>query len=233
MLLTGSAGLAKPRASTPAEIIAAIYNPAARHRLGLIHSFIASGTVTLGNQRGVISTYWKAPTMSVTVTKYYDESGSYASGFDGRRGWFAYPTGYEYPLGPHEWMQDCPMIWLSNPDWFPSRWPATKRYANWSMIGGAPALYVEITTAHCGTAGKYFDLKSLREIHIGPLADGTVDWNRNTPLLQGPYGFEFPAFARNVLYGTSVHGVIWYDQLRVNVPLDDAMFQVPVFRRMP
>jgi hypothetical protein len=153
IVFAGSAGPAKPRPLTSAEILAAIYNPSHRHQLERIHSFIASGTVLLGKQHGIATTYWKAPDEFVTVTKYSGESGSHAVGFDGRNGWLVYPGGYEFPLGPDEWYYDCLGIWLSNSDWFPDRWPTAVRYINQSIDDRRRT-------------------RAIRESHLCPLRNG-------------------------------------------------------------
>jgi hypothetical protein len=228
-LTLGTVGGASPRPTPPREIIAKIFNPIERSELGRVKSFILTGTATLGKQHGAVTTYWKAPDKFVIVTKYTDESESYAIGFNGRKGWFAYPSGVLYNLSPkHEKSNDCSGLWLSHPEWFPDRWPTTARYVGWTMIQNEPAILVDVTLKLCGTDRYSYDARTLRPIFQNQDATGRVWLDRNAPTVRGPYGLEFQAFHRVGLSGTSVRGSIWYQSVRVNLPLDDAMFAKPL-----
>jgi outer membrane lipoprotein-sorting protein len=220
--------VASPRPTPPREIIAQIYNPVERNRLAHIRSFILSGTATLGQQHGTVTTYWKAPNKFVIVTKYTDERESYAVGFDGNTGWFAYPSGVFFKLSPiHEKANDCSGIWLSNPDWFPQRWPTEVRYAGWTMIQSAPAILLDVSFKMCGTDRYAFDAKTNRPIFQNLRWDGRAWLDRNAPAVRGQYRLTFQAIHLDTVSGSSVRGAIWYHSVRVNVPLDDAMFRCP------
>jgi hypothetical protein len=228
ILSLGITCVASPRPTPPREIIAQIYNPVERNRLAHIRSFILSGTATLGQQHGTVTTYWKAPNKFVIVTKYTDERESYAVGFDGNSGWFAYPSGVFFKLSPiHEKTNDCSGIWLSNSDWFPLRWPTTVRYAGWTMIQSAPAIMLDVTLKICGTDRYAFDAKTFRPIFQNLRWDGRAWLDRNAPAVRGPYGLTFQAIHLDTVSGSLVRGAIWYHSMRVNVPLDDAMFSAP------
>lgn len=228
ILTMAIACVASPRPTPPRDIIAQIYNPIERNRLAHIRSFILSGSATLGRQHGTVTTYWKAPNKFVIVTKYTDEWESYAGGFDGTKGWVAYPSGVLYNLSPkHEKANDCSGIWLSNPDWFPQRWPTTVRYVGWTYIERAPAIVLDVTFKMCGTDRYTFDAKTLRPIFQNQHPDGRIWLDRRAPAVRGPYDLAFQAFHEVTISGSSVRGSIWYHFVRVNVPLDDSMFECP------
>lgn len=228
LAVPGAVGLGSPRPTPPREIIANIYNTSQRDRLAAIKTIIVTGSTTLGKQHGTVTAYWKAPNKFVIVTKYTDESESYAAGFNGRKGWFAYPSGVIEGIRPEdEASNDCSGIWLSNSDWFPERWPTTVRYAGWTMVQGAPAIVVDVTFKVCGTFRHAYDLKTLREIFDNQHPDGRIFLDRDAPVVHGPDGMSIQAFQENTLRHSSIHGSIWYDSLRVNVPLDDEMFEYP------
>ena len=229
LLVMGSVDVcaASPRPSTPQEILAKLFTPGERSRLAAVHTFVASGTVSLGKQHGTITTYWKSPNRFITVTKYVDESGSYAAGFDGRKGWFAYPQGVLEGLGRNEAVNDCPGLWLSNSDLFPQRWPTEVRYAGWRFVQGTPALWVTERLHSCAANSKIFDATTGSRIGLNRLPDGTIGPDRHAPMLHGPYGFVLPAFGRVALHNPPLTGRYLYTSLRVNVPLDDAMFVAP------
>jgi len=228
MLVVGAVAFASPIPTPPREIIAKIYNPTQRRNLAAVTSYILSGTERFESKHGTVTTYWKAPNRFVIVTKFSDEALSYAGGFNGHRGWYAHPGGDISLLRPEDEVAvDCSGMWLSNSDWFPQRWPTTVRYVGWTYIQGTPAILVDVTLKTCGKTRYPYDAKTLRPIFQNRRPDGRISNDRNAPVVQGSHGLLFQAFHEVDERGVPYRGSIWYNSIRVNVPLDDAMFEVP------
>jgi hypothetical protein len=95
------------------------------------------------------------------------------------------------------------------------------------MIQSAPAIVLDVTFKMCGTDRYTYDAKTLRPIFQNQHSDGRIWLDRNAPAVRGPYGLTFQAFHLDTVSGSLVRGAIWYRSARVNVPLDDAMFECP------